>query len=225
MSKKQDNTTALPASNSEKSVAKIINRTSRYFSLISYCSARDIEKILANHRSSIRAYAYIYHNADEVTPHFHILIRTLSSWKPLALCKWFSACVDDSGAPVNTFCEIASSIDSLVPYILHETEESIADGKHRYDKSEIISYRLFDLKMQTDSFDSSYEVVKAMILGVPARELVRRYGRDYVYHFNAYQAVVDKIVTEEDGLRIARSITLNETSYFEEVSADDPLPF
>lgn len=224
MSKKQDNTTALAASNSEKSVAKIINRTSRYFSLISYCSARDIEKILANHRSSIRAYAYIYHNADEATPHFHILIRTLSSWKPLALCKWFSACVDDSGAPVNTLCEIASSIDSLVPYILHETEESIADGKHRYDKSEIISYRLYDLKMQTDSFDSSYEIVKAMTLGISPRELVRRYGRDYVYHYNAYRAVVDAII-EFEGASRSFSITSNENTYYEEVSTDDPLPF
>ena len=36
-----------------------------------------------------------------------------------------------------------------------------------------------------------------MLSGSPTRELVKRYGRDFIYHYSSYSAIVAKIKYED----------------------------
>ena len=168
-------------------------RKSRFFSFTTYATEKQIQKVVSLHVSSIRAFCYILHDQDEAEPHHHILMRTHSSWTTTQLVKWFSDLKDKGGNRINTFCEVANDMDSLERYILHDTEEAREQGKHQYSKDDIKDFGLCDLAERKDSYDSSYEILLKVLSGANPRDLVRFYGRDYLYHYNCYHEVADKI--------------------------------
>ena len=168
-------------------------KKSRYFSLTTYASEKQIQKVFSLHVSSIRAFCYILHDQDEAEPHHHILMRTHGTWTTAQLVKWFVDLKDKSGNKINTFCEVANDMESLKRYILHDTEEAREQGKHQYSKDDIKDFGLCDLAERKDSYDSSYEILLKVLSGANPRGLVRFYGRDYLYHYNCYHEVADKI--------------------------------
>lgn len=166
---------------------------SRYFSGITYLSTTDLVKRLQEKGTSIRAYAVIDHNKDEKEPHRHFVIRTHSTWTPTAVLKWFPRPFDINGKEINTFIEIVHDRQGIVDYLTHKNELD----KHHYDESEIIDHGLTDLVPQGETSDDTFEIIEMMLQGVPTRELVRLYGRDFLYHYGAYKAVADQIRAEE----------------------------
>lgn len=169
------------------------SRKSRFFSLTTYATEKQIQKVVGDHITSIRAFCYIHHDKDEAEPHFHILMRTHSTWTTAQLARWFSDLKDKEKKPINTFCEIANDMESLKRYIIHDTEESREGGKHQYSLDDIKDYGMTDLAERKDSYDSSYEILLRVLNGANPRDLVRCYGRDYLYHYNCYHEVADKI--------------------------------
>lgn len=126
-------------------------------------------------------------------PHIHFLIRTYSSWCPEQVAKWFKGAKDSDGKDINTFCEIASDIGACFDYLLHEG----CEDKFIYPKSDIISFNENDLKPKNESKDDCYDIIEAILNGVSPRELVKRYGRDYVYHKKQYEEVCYDIKIRE----------------------------
>ena len=168
-------------------------RKSRFFSFTTYATEKQIQKVVSLHVSSIRAFCYILHDQDEAEPHFHILMRMHSVWTTAQLVKWFADLKDKSGNKINTFCEVANDMESLKRYILHDTEEAREAGKHQYSEDDIKDFGLCDLSERKDSYDSSYEILLKVLSGANPRDLVRFYGRDYLYHYNCYHEIADKI--------------------------------
>ena len=168
-------------------------RKSRFFSLTTYATEKQIQKVVGDHVSSICSFCYILHDQDESEPHFHILMRTHSTWTPAQLARWFSDLKDKEKKPINTFCETANDMESLKRYIIHDTEEARQAGKHQYSLDDIKDFGMSDLSERKDSYDSSYEILLRVLDGANPRDLVRYYGRDYLYHYNCYHEVADKI--------------------------------
>jgi hypothetical protein len=168
-------------------------KRSRFFSLTTYATEKQIQKVVSDHVKSMRAFCYIYHDKDENEPHHHILMRTHSNWTTTQITKWFADLKDKEKKPVNTFCEIANDMDALKHYIIHDTPEAREEGKYQYSADDIKDFGLCDLSERKDSYDSSYEILMKVLAGCNPRELVRYYGRDYLYHLNAYHECADKI--------------------------------
>lgn len=168
-------------------------RKSRFFSLTTYATEKQVLKVVGDHVSSIRALCYILHDKDESEPHIHILMRTHSTWTSPQITKWFADLKDKEKKPVNTFCEIANDMDALKRYIIHDTPEAREAGKYQYRIEDIKDYGMCDLSEKKDSYDSSYEILMRVLAGANPRDLVRYYGRDYLYHLNAYHECADKI--------------------------------
>ncbi len=173
------------------------SRKSRFFSLTTYATEKQIQKVLTDHVSSVRAFCYILHDQDEAEPHHHILLRTHSSWSAPQLKKWFGDLRDKEKQPINTFCEIANDMESLKRYIIHDTEEAREAGKYLYSMEDIKDFGMKDLAERKDSYDNSYEILNKVIAGVNPRDLVRFYGRDFLYHYNCYYEIADKIANVE----------------------------
>ena len=136
---------------------------------------------------------YILHDKDEAEPHHHVLMRTHSAWTTAQICRWFSDLKDKEKKPVNTFCEIANDMDALKQYIIHADTKSREEGKYLYAEEDIKDFGLCDLAERKDSYDNSYEILMKVLAHANPRDLVRFYGRDFLYHLNAYYECADKI--------------------------------
>lgn len=183
--------------------------TSRYFSLVTYATEKQIMKIMKKHNSSVRAFCYIHHYKEEAEPHYHVLIRTYNTWTVKQICRWFELLKDDKNEFINTLGEIAQDMDGLKLYILHQDKQSIIDGKPRYEKEDVKDYGYKDLTDRKSSVDNTYEIVNACILGINPRVLVRKYGRDFVYHCGQYYEVADRIYDFESR-QLAKSKALTD---------------
>ena len=185
-------------SNSQQKMCRV-----RFFSLTTYATEKQIQKVVTDHVRSIRALCYIYHDKDESEPHHHVLIRTHSAWTSVQIARWFSDLKDEKREKVNTFCEVAHDMDSLVRYILHDTAEAREAGKHLYSREDIKDFGMCDLAERKDSYDSSYEILMRVLSGMNPRELVRYYGRDFLYHINAYYDCAERI-SDYEGYKESR---------------------
>ena len=188
---------------SKTSKSSSTGKRSRFFSLTTYATDKQIQKTIVDHISSIRALCYIYHDKDEAEPHHHILMRTHSNWTCSQITKWFADLKDKEKKPVNTFCETANDMEALKQYIIHADAESREAGKHLYSMDDIKDFGLYDLAERKDSYDNTYEILNKVLAGANPRDLVRFYGRDFLYHLSAYYDCAEK-VRDYEGYKEAR---------------------
>ena len=162
----------------------------RFFALVTYrTDTEGLVDVLQRKRNSIRAYALIKHDKDDADAHHHAILRMHSTWTCPQVAKWFA---DDSGQ--NTFVQLVRDRTGIVEYLTHENEPD----KHHYDKSDIIDGGLDDILPAGESSDDSFEIIEKMLAGYSIRELVRLYGRDFLYHYPCYEAVCNAIRHQEE---------------------------
>lgn len=176
-------------------IQKPSNKRTRQFSIMTYVGEKNIQKVLYDHSASIRSFAYIYHDRDETTNHHHLVIRTYDAWTSVQVNKWFDHFKLEINE--NTMTEPASDLMALKEYLIHADAESIKKGKFRYSEDDIIDGGLFVDIPKKDSYDETYEIINAMLQGAPTKQLVRRYGKQFIYHFSQFTAVKESIEQEE----------------------------
>lgn len=164
---------------------------SRYFSFITYASEKEIQTTIAKHSSSIRSFAYIYHGEDDSPAHWHLLVRTYSTWTENQILKWFDWVKLKSNQ--NTLVEIMDDTIAMGEYLTHTDYKSVMEKKHPYRREEIKDFGLFDIVDKRDSYDETYEIVQHVLAGMDERDLIRRYGKNYLYHRNVFQEAADTI--------------------------------
>ena len=176
------------------------------------------------HINSIRAFAYIHHDKDETEPHYHIVIRTHSAWSAAMIENWFKGLTDKEGVAINTYCQPVGNMNALEEYLTHSDIESQEKGKHRYKRTDIKDHGLWDIVPKTESKDSSYDIINDILCGMSIRQLVIRYGRDYVYHRTQYQDIVNEI-RQDEGYKESKLNALQYTYpiHKEEISTDTDL--
>ena len=182
--------------------------------LISYLPSTDIiNDILEKKIKSIKSYAFIYHNKDiylndiiddknEIlhkkgdlkTPHYHIYLRFKTNRDVDEIKRWFmpKGLLDENGLPYNCLSQKVKSSVACIEYLTHKNEPE----KYQYSENDIISYNI-DSVLENDCIDNSIDIVEDMLSGSPTRELVKRYGRDFIYHYSSYSAIVAKIKYED----------------------------
>ena len=189
------------------------NRTNELF-LISYLpSTNIINDILDKKLKNIKSYAFIYHDKDiylndilddknEIlhkkgdlkVPHFHIYLKLKSSRDSEEIKRWFMPkdLIDDNGLPYNCLSQKVKSSVACIDYLTHKNEPD----KYQYSENDIISYNI-DSVLENECIDNSIDIVEDMLSGFSTRELVKRYGRDFIYHYSSYSAIVAKIKYED----------------------------
>lgn len=194
--------------NSQKKVSKSQQRV-RNFSIMTYLKESQLTKVIKAHIRSIRAYAYICHDKDDAEPHIHLIMRTHCAWSCKQLSKWFEGYKDKKGEHVNTMVEVAHDLVALKDYLTHSDEESKEKGKHEYSESEIHDLGMWDMIPRNDSYDSSYEILNKVMCGYSYRQLVREYGREFLYHWERYTDVAAEI-RDNEGVSKNRMISFME---------------
>jgi hypothetical protein len=170
-------------------------RKDRFFTFMTYADEKDIHTTIVKHSSSIRAFAYIYHNRDENVPHYHLIVRTYSTWTEAQILKWFDWIKLKRNQ--NTFVQILDNSIGMNEYLTHGDMPSILAGKEPYSRDEIKDFGLWDIVDKKDSYDETYEIVRSLMAGMSERDLIRRYGKNYLYHRNSYHEAADTIYYEQ----------------------------
>lgn len=170
-------------------------RKSRYFAFMTYAGERAVTTTLAKHQQSVRAFAYILHDKDEAEPHIHLVVRTYSTWTETQILKWFDWVKARDNQ--NTFVEVLNDTLAMGEYLTHDDAESVQKGKHRYDRAAIKDFGLFDIVDKKDAYDETYEIVCNVMAGTSERDLVRRYGKNYLFHRAQYHESADAIYTQQ----------------------------
>lgn len=98
-------------------------------------------------------YAYIYHDKDEgVKPHYHYYIE-------FANPRYLNSVAEELGIPPNMIEPVRNKA-GLLFYLCHETEAAKKQGKHIYDKSEIITnIPLSNFKSKLPMDDETYWLI------------------------------------------------------------------
>lgn len=189
-------------------------KTTNELFLISYLPSIDIiNDILDKKLKYIKSYAFIYHDKDiyfndilddknEIlhkkgdlkVPHFHIYLKLKSNRYADEIKRWFmpKELIDENGLSYNCLSQKVKSSFACIEYLTHKNEPE----KYQYSENDIISYNI-DSVLDNDSIDNSIDIVEDMLSGFSTRELVKRYGRDFIYHYSSYSAIVAKIKYED----------------------------
>lgn len=178
----------------------------RSFCLTSYLSKSQLAEVLYRHDRQIRAYAYIEHNKDineDGTPkerHLHILLRLINNRTLDDVRNWFKGYTDLSGLPINTLGQVMHDISSSFEYLTHDTEQARAEGKHLYDPTEIVSNDIQYFKDSTlHDEDNISLALMEMCDGIPLQEVAKKYGRDFIIHYQSIKLLFNDIQKQIGG--------------------------
>lgn len=161
-------------------------KRTRFFSIVTYIQDTDrVLSMVLSKRTSIRSYAVIKHDHDEADTHHHIVVRTHCTWTAPAVNKWFK----DIETGQNTFTELVYDRSSIIDYLTHENDPD----KYHYDKDAVIDGGIDDILPKGETADDTAEIVEKLLQGVSLRELVKLYGKDFVYHYSSYKAIIEDI--------------------------------
>lgn len=206
-------------------------RTYEHF-LVSYLpTMEDVQKILDNKAKQIVSYAYIMHDKDFYTddvidkdtgecihtkgeikpPHIHIYLRLVNNRDVGEIRRWFES-VDSSGQKINCLSRVVRDRVSCINYLTHNTKAS--KSKYQYSTDDVISYNVEHIDDDMPC-DSTFYIVEDMLKGIPKMELLKKYGRDFLYHYQNYMQFVKDLRVEEN---------INMSSGMQDVDVDD-MPF
>lgn len=178
----------------------------RCFNIHCYLDELSLNAVLTANQRKIRCYAYCYHDQDldddgkPLQKHVHLVIRTYSQFTRYQIYRWFQRFAwgfDKTGDPPDhdikydpRWCKIENisvqftlNIDASIEYLTHSDDPD----KYHYPRDQIVSNNINDLCSNVDCKDNSLEIIEALISGATPLEMVKRYGREYVYHYAQYK--------------------------------------
>lgn len=144
-------------------------------------------------KDCVEHYAVITHDKDESSPHTHVLIKFYRNERiaPKLVeylhCDYVSSCEKQVKVKFN--------------YLTHNSDNCRKEGKYQYDMSEVLTDDINFFNSYVDSTvdnTNGYDVVSDILDNLTERELVIKYGRDYIYHRKQYREIVSAIRYEED---------------------------
>lgn len=193
------------------SIQEELKRGTRAVFVRTYATAESLESALEG--KGLEAYAYILHDKDGCEPHLHVVMLADRSRRGKDLYAWLKDCVDSKGQPANSEIEVVRSMDACHKYLTHSDDASKQKGKHQYTESDIVypmgaepwEYKTpVDVQFQARekeraSAEKCDQLIQDIIDRVPAREMARRYGRDYMKNHMVYRKFAAEVLLEEGG--------------------------
>lgn len=216
----------------DKSSNKVETLT-RDYTLTSYLPLKAVKELCCC--DWVLHYVFILHDRDtdengqSKTPHFHIMLRLRERCSLKALRRrldrfTYEFYYGTTDTPQNTLIECTKDIDDMYRYLTHTTEQARKDGKFEYDISDLqsdnLGYWRGDMSRQStaDKNNVALDIIIDIESGLTERQLLTRYGREYLINRTKYRefyyAMIDEecpmIVTDENGEVInskARAVT------------------
>lgn len=166
------------------------NVQSRKWTLVTYLRPSELPRIFADKADKVRAYAYCTHDKDDKEPHTHIVVWLHTPYAASTIKNWFRG-ADDKGELANTLAEPCKDIVSMFRYLTHKDNPE----KYQYPDDAVVCSdpSAFEDDVQTDD---TWTAVEDLLNGVPLREVARRYGRDFIYHYSHIRMLVADIRQE-----------------------------
>lgn len=186
--------------------------------VVTYTSHYHIENVLQRWSNYIKEYAWIYHDRDTYTqedvedfkssnpsvdcpfnegdlkvPHKHILLVFWQTMRSSTILNWFADPYCGQNSRIN---RIQGSLADAYAYLDHRNRPD----KFQYPSQAIIcSSREFweDLDDYSDTVDPLRDALFERLEGVPYKDLVLRYGRDFIIHSSSVDYCVKTIQKEE----------------------------
>lgn len=175
------------------------NVRARKFSLVTYCTDEQIQRVLQDHWSVIRGWAYALHDKDTNAdgsvkePHSHILLWLYNASTVARVRRWFR-CLDNSQKEVTTTGQVCKDMGFAYEYLYHRNDPD----KHQYDEN-IIKCSDKLLFVGDDPDDNAINALNDILYGVPLQEVMNRYGRDVIFHYSHLRQIVCDIRIAETG--------------------------
>lgn len=171
--------------------------------LISYITKKDLNKTLLDHSSQIRHFAYIRHDKDEgEKKHWHLILVLQDAKSDSAVRKWFPS------SHGNTLSQETVDLASSFVYLTHSDDLSKEKGKFQYPLDSVVTddldwwtFRTSDKSNAKRRF-SAERFVFDILDGVSKRELLARYGREFVLNYPKYAEVAKMLRAEQTYQRI-----------------------
>lgn len=178
---------------------------SRKFSCITYLNELQLQVCLLKHSNQIRVYAYAMHDKDTKEdgtlkePHIHLVLITYNTCAISSIRRWFSGYVDENG-DITTTAQICQDVFEMYDYLTHSTRKAREDGKYQYDKSIIKTNDTtgYFQASEESEYDSITLAMESLLKGGDIHTLAKRYGRDFILHYNAIKQVVCDVKRCED---------------------------
>lgn len=182
-------------------------REGRNFFIRTYLKPADVHNFLKT--LSVAKFAYILHDKEDCEPHVHIVLRMNNKTSLNSLehkIKLYGK-GRDNGIDVNSNVQLVRELGDCFLYLTHETEHCLKEEKMRYPAENIVSndigYFRGDYRQgkcqrtETSIENNAYQIICDMERGETLRNLVRRYGREFVINFQAYNFMYEMIREEE----------------------------
>lgn len=186
-----------------------VNNRYRNFSLLTYLSPEQIEKVILKHDRQVKAYAYIIHDKDTnefgelKEKHIHLLISIINNTTCEAIRNWFKGFEDKNGLQINTLAQPMHDICGSYEYLTHETEQAREEGKYVYSKDNIkgnnLSYFTDSSKQDIDNLTLA---IDDLLAGVPLDEVRKKYGRDFIMHYGHIKMLFNDIQKQCGGMQL-----------------------
>lgn len=165
---------------------------------VTYGHQCDIEKLIEYERKfNLEAVAYILHDKETATPHFHMIWRFNNPRIENCIQKDYKTI----GVNENCFPQRCKSIYKAFRYLTHEDEKD----KPKYNEEEIKGVNVqYIKKLAQDNAprelkeDCTMSIIEDIINGVSRREMVKKYGRDFVINFAKYEYMAQLINYEDN---------------------------
>ncbi len=172
---------------------------SKQYDVVTYLDLLDIYRIL----ESLDCYAWslCVHDKEEdlinvdgmfKKVHTHIVIIFENRVRGSRLVRLFNS------TEVRNIITNKQLVGSYL-YLTHESEKAIREKKVKYEKSKRQYYNeQFFLSIEDyQSTNTALDIIDSIISGCSYRELVARYGREFVYHYKHYVDIAQKIEIEQ----------------------------
>lgn len=121
-------------------------------------------------------------------PHYHIVLVFGGCKRALRLVRLFNTTeirlIDNEKLLKGSF-----------DYLTHDTKLCEELGKVKYEKSKrfISDINYFENLVDINCKDNSLKIINDLLHGVRLRDMVSKYGKDFVYHFSCYRLLADNI--------------------------------
>lgn len=171
------------------------NMRACYYDVVCYL---DIDNII-NIINTLNVYKYAVsplHDLDKKgngefkKPHYHLVLCFGTKKRGTSLVRLFNT---TEIRVINNTAQLKGSFE----YLTHNSYN--CEKKVKYEKSKLITNDLsyFEQLDNALGVDNSFDIIDKIILGVSIRELVKCYGKDFVYHYNQYNAIAELIMEED----------------------------
>lgn len=180
------------------------NDCTRFRSYALVCYNRNfIESFISD--NSIKSYYWILHDKDKLDNgdlkpvHYHVVVTFNYAIIPKKFESICDAYIFLESEDTNYFYEPVNSLSAVLLYLTHRNDPD----KFQYSFSLIYTNNLTYLSSvysyDTTKENDAYNIVMALIDGVPYEELLKLYGRDFVFHYRQYLLMADLIEAERLG--------------------------